>query len=137
MASSHSMWINLRAKDLRSAYEAGKFPQDGWRVDSFQRESSSLAKSRKRLLQTFICAFVIILIVIIIAFFLKPDIEFKRSTRILFIGGAFFCWAVLYQIIGSPPETAAGITLNEVIHKMFFLILYVVGTFLTLAGLIM
>ncbi len=138
-AVSHSMWVNLQAPDLRDAYNKGKFPQEGWENEHRTREYQSLKLMRKKLWHSFLLVISlgsVVLIYGIVGGDLNLDTKSVHSRINTFIGASVIFWATIFQLVGRPERTYKGRTLIEVLHKVVFFVLLVIGIVLTLGGIV-
>ncbi len=140
MALDNNMWINLQAEDLKRAYDNGTYPKDGWREDEQFKVLNDLAQMKRALWKSFFITLLIPLAVIglglaIGSLDLKLSINFVKV--ISFVGGCVAAWGAIFQLTCPDIGTYKKQTLNEIMQKSIFFILFVLGVFISLSSLVL
>jgi hypothetical protein len=136
MAVRHNMAINLEAKDLRTKYEKGEYPEAGWDVEA----RKNARKTANHLLFKLFVSFCWILAgaaVAIAVGFQSGTVHLfypiDTAKCLTFIGTFLASWATLFEL-GGAIATWKGEALHEKIHPVLFTLLFVPGVCLILCG---
>lgn len=140
MALDHGMWVNLKAEDLKRAYDKGTYPKDGWREEEAPEVLKDLALMKRALWKSFFVTLIMALVVL--GFGLSiGSLDLKLSTNfvkaISFGGGCVAAWGAIFQLTCPDIETYKKQSLNEIMQKSIFFILFVLGVFISLSSLVL
>lgn len=139
LAVSHSMAVDLEAKDLRAAFEKGTFPSEEQRTKSDENIRWFTSHLHKKLRESFLwvlSACVVALASAYIAGTLSAILEPSISRILVFVGSAFVGWATVFEL-GGGIATMSGQALHEVIHPVIFKIIFIPGLLLLLTGTVL
>ena len=132
------MAIELESPDRLEAFKNGTYPRQGWEQDALQKVNDAADIIRHAIWSSFVAVAITAVVAIAIAFsFGKVAFELPLSWPKLFslLGGFLAAWATLMEL-GGFIKTYSGQTLPELIHPVFFRLLFIPGTLLVMVGLL-
>lgn len=140
MAQDHDMWVNIKEEDLKIKYDNGTFPEDGWREENAPRVANNLTLMKRALLKSFFITLLIALAVLLFGLSVG-SLDLKLGTNfvkaISFTGGCVAAWGAVFQLTCPDIETYKKQSLNEIMQKSIFFILFVLGLFISLSSLVL
>ena len=140
MALDHGMWINLKAEDLKRAYDNGTFPKEGWREEETPNILKSLGQLKHAFWKSLFITLIIATAVLGCGFYIGTlglKLKLYYVKAISFTGGCIAAWGAIFQLVCPDIETYCKQTLNEIMQKSIFFILFVVGIFISLSSLVL
>jgi hypothetical protein len=140
MAMDHGMWLNLKKEDLKRAYDNGTFPKEGWRSEHAPIILKDLTLLKHALWKSFLVTSLIAIIVAVLGLYfgglnLQSTINIAKATS--FAGGCIAAWGAIFQLTWPGIETYSKKSLNEMVQKSVFFMLFVLGVFISLSGLVL
>lgn len=136
MAVSHGMAINLEARDLRRAFEEGKFPSAGWEADARVSAAKHAQELRKGMLSALISTIAFASVGLVLAAVLgkvHPTLPLDFGKLMSVFGGLLAAWATLFEL-GGYSETFSGEALHERLRPFFFRAAFLPGLIFATAG---
>jgi len=127
LAVNHSVWINLKAPDLRADFEKGVYTPNVEEIRESERQRAKDLRSRLRvtLFSTALAAAIASTIAYAIGSIgFESDFNLRKifaSTGTFLIG-----WATLFEL-GTGLVTWSGETLSELVHPKLFQVIFVPG----------
>jgi hypothetical protein len=136
LAVSHGMAINLKANDLRRAYDEGRFPKPGWEVEArvgADNHAKELKVGMRSAFTTTVAFAVAGLVLAAILGKVHPDLPVDWGKVMSVLGGLLAGWATLFEL-GGYAETFSGEALHETLRPVFFRSAFLPGLVLATAG---
>ncbi len=132
LAVNHYIAINLEADDLRKKYEEGGYPDEA-KIEKQARSSiyklrSSLTKSLLAVLITLNCA-------LLFGFILGKVNPFEWIKIMEIFAALLLMWSTLFEL-GWGLRTWKGQALHELVHSLLFKIIFLTGSLLLMASLV-
>ena len=127
LAVNHSIWVSLKAPDLRGKFESGEYDPDLDAIRETERRRAS--DLRSRLLSSLLATVATASIAAIFAYMVGGiDFELGLDLRkVIAASGTFLVgWAALLEL-GTGLITWSGETLSELIHPKLFQVLFIPG----------
>lgn len=134
MAARHSLFVNIKAPDLHARWLEGIWPKPAETEQSIKFSRQQLSDLRAGFWQS--ALWVIAILILAIAFLLGMGKSLPLSTDwkwLAMAGGALAAWGTIFQLT-HVPMTWGGESVFELLRPPLFLLLFVPGSVLALAG---
>jgi hypothetical protein len=135
LALNYAAWIC--ANDPKNGEE---YLQMRGRITDYnisEKEYKNLSVARGSVLKSFLIMGAMVFLVLLYGFY-NGSVSFSRypdfSKILSFSGIALLTWAGVYQLRYVDEKGGFGLELNKVVHKAFFILLLVIGSFVSLLG---
>lgn len=130
------MAINLEARDLRLAFDAGKFPPAGWEAEARLNAAVHAQELRRGVfwaLATTLAFAAAGLALAVISGKVHPALPWDWGKVLSVAGGLLAAWATLFEL-GGYSQTFSGELLHEQLRPFFFRAAFLPGLLLATAG---
>lgn len=130
------MAINLEAKDLRLAFDAGNFPPAGWEHEARLNAAAHAQELRRGLFSALVTTLAFAAAGFALAAILgkvHPELPWDWGKVLSVAGGLLAAWATLFEL-GGYSKTFSGELLHEQLRPFFFRAAFLPGLLVATAG---
>jgi hypothetical protein len=136
MAVNHDMAVNLKASDIKAAFEAGSYPKQSWREEALLSEQRHYRQLSKSFYGSFLKTTALAVMVIAASYFIGLvglEMALSSSKAFAYLGIFLASWGAFIQF--SPVyESYCKETLHENIHALMAIIFFVLGAVTAFLG---